>query len=463
MAIDYVEIRDNKTALIGIIDAAHSIIWHSVYFGVGDFEIHTKATPEAVELLKIGNFVTRPDDIEIGIIEKIDIANDEQSGLMITAAGKFAKNILSYRLIYNLAGTVNTATILRGNVEENIRNLVLKNAIACSFDSKRNIALLELGTAAGIPAIIVDENGNAAQKQVSYENLLTYTEAVLKEYGLASIVVLDINTKKLQYSVYSGIDRSIDNSSGNIPIVFSQEFDNLTASAYSYDTTAEKNTALIGGEGEGIERFYSLLAKTESDLQRREVFIDAASIKKTLKSSEIIEMFPSGVFSGINFVVGGVTYATLVIDDNDKEYSLKALQEKFPKGTTSGTKFIVGGVTYANKVYGDDENYTLTPIGYKAMLDVEEKEGNYLLTDAVYSSLLKSKGKQDLLQLVKLESFEGTIDIINGNWVYNRDFSLGDIVTVQDNAIKKYINVRIMEITEVQDENGYNIEAVYQS
>lgn len=376
MAIDYVEIRNTNTELIGIIDAAQSVIWRSVYFGVGDFEIYTEVTPEALNLLKKGNYVTRPNDIETGVIEKVNILNDEQSGLMIAAAGRFYKSVLDRRLIYKLSGTSNAATVLRGNVEENIRSLVSNNAIACAFDSKRNIARLKLGALAGFSAIIVDNNGNAAQKQVSYENLLTYTDGVLEEYGLASVCLLDVETGKFQYTVYGGVDRSIDNASGNIPVVFSQEFDNLTASEYAIDTTPEKNVALIGGEGEGIDRFYSLIAGSETDLQRREVFVNASSINKTYK------------------------------DENDEEQ------------------------TY---------------------------------TDAEYKAMLNTQGRQDLETYKTLETFAGTIDIINGNYAYNRDFSLGDIVTVQDNAIGVYVNVRIREITEIQDENGYTIEAVYNS
>lgn len=374
--IEYVEIRNTDTELIGIIDTAHSVIWHSVYFGVGDFEIYTNATPEAVEMLKKGHYVTRPDDIETGIIERVNIVNDEQSGRMIAAAGRFVKSILDRRLIYKLSGNTNTATVLRGNVEGNIRSLVLNNAIACPFDSKRNFARLKLGALAGFSAVIIDENGKAAEKQVSYENLLEYTDGVLKEYGLAAMCLLDTESKNFQYVVYGGVDRSIDNASGNIPVVFSQEFDNLTASEYELDTTPEKNTALIGGEGEGLARFYSLVAGNETDLQRREVFVDASSISKTYK------------------------------DENDEE------------------------ITY---------------------------------TDAEYKAILNTQGKQTLATLNVLETFAGTIDIINGNYIYNRDFSLGDIVSVQDDILQLYVNVRITEITEVQDENGYTIEAVYQS
>lgn len=371
--IEYVEIRDTDARVIGIIDVATSIIWHSVYFGVGDFEIYTAVTPAAVDVLKIGHYVTRPDTDDVGIIERINVVNNEQDGFMIIAAGRFAKSILDRRLIYNLTGTSNKATTLYGNVETEVRDVVYNNAINCPFDNKRNIPVLALGDVAGIPLRIVDANGNAARKQVSYGGLLTYTDGVLEEYGLAAKCI--IGAGKLQYIVYRGIDRSVENTAGNTPVVFSREFDNLTESEYLYDTTPEKNAALIGGEGEGVARFYSIVEGTETGLQRREMWVDAASISKAYK------------------------------DANDVE-----------------------------QTYSDAE--------YKAMLDAQ--------------------GKQQLTPLVASETFNGTIDISNGNYVYGRDFALGDIVTVQDNNIGVYVNVRIRETTEVQDENGYTVEAVYQ-
>lgn len=371
--IEYVEIRNAETSIIGIIDTAKSIIWHSVYFGVGDFEIYVTATPEMVNLLTVGAYVTRPDNREVGIIESIVIGETEEDGKTIIASGRFAKSILDRRLIYNLTGNSNKATILSGNVENAVRQVVKDNAIACEFDGNRNIDLLILGAVAGIPHKIVSETGEEARKQVSYGNLLTYTDGVLEEYGIASTCILEDG--KLQYIVYSGTDRSADNSSGNIPVIFSREFDNLTSSEYAYDESAKKNVALIGGAGEGVERFYSLIGENTKGLQRRETWIDAASISRTYK------------------------------DENDVEQSY---------------------------------------------------------SDADYKEMLDTKGKQDIAPLVATETFSGQIDISNGNYIYGRDFSLGDIVTVQDNAIGKYVNVRIRESTEVQDENGYNVEVNYQ-
>lgn len=372
MAIEYVEIRDGNTDIIGIIDAAKSIIWHSVFFGVGDFEIYAEASPEVVALLQAGNLVTRPDDLEVGIIEAIDISENAQDGMMVTATGRFAKSMLDRRLIYNLSGSVNKPTILRGNVETEVRRIVYENAIACTFDSRRNIPILALGDVAGIPLQIVDAEGKAAQKQVSFQNLLQYTDEVLAEYGLAATVILDEAARKLRYIVYAGADRSTDNMAGNEPIVFSKDFDNLESSSYQFNASTEKNVALIGGEGEGVERFYSLIAGAQTGLQRREMWVDASSITKTYK------------------------------DDSDVE-----------------------------QTYSDTD--------YKAMLD--------------------AAGVQTLAQNVITETFDGSMDITHSPWQYNLDFALGDIITMQNNEIGKYINVRLREVLEVQDENGYAIQA----
>lgn len=369
--IEYVEIRDENTDLLGIIDTAQSIIWHSVYYGVGDFEIYVSAQPDIVELLQVGRYVTRVDNSEVGIIESLQIFDDPVSGTMITASGRFAKSMLDRRHIYRLSGKVNTPTILRGNVESEVRRVVKENAIACSFDSRRNIPVLALGDSAGLPYTIVDSSGKAAQKQVSYENLLEYTDALLKEYGLAATVVLDADARKLRYVVYEGDDKSVDNPDCAVPVTFSKEFDNLISSNYYFNEQQRKNVALVGGAGEGTDRFYYLLAGEETGLERREVFVDAGSLNRTYK------------------------------DENE-----------------------------VDQTYTDEE--------YRAMLDAE---GTLKLTD--YRTE---------------ETLNGTVDVMTSGLIYNVDFMLGDIVTMQANEIGRYVNERLLDVLERQDADGYNIE-----
>ena len=74
---------------------------------------------------------------------------------------------------------------------------------------------------------------------------------------------------------------------------------------------------------------------------------------------------------------------------------------------------------------------------------------------------MQSIGAQDLAGAQITQSFDGTINVNNGVYKYKENFNLGDLVTVQDNEIGLYINTRIIEVIETQDENGYNITANY--
>lgn len=374
MAIQYIEIRSaSDRELIGIIDDAKSIIWHDVYYGVGDFEVYAPCTPESVSLLIVGNYVTRYGDDNIGIIEKVNITYSAQDGRMIIASGRFAKSLLDRRIIYTLSGHSVSPTILRGNVEDAARKLVEQNAINCDFDTSRNIQELGLGIDAGIAKTIVDASGAAADKQVTHDNLLEYTDSLLEEYGIGAKCVLN-DALKLAYTVYVGADRSADNSDGNEPVIFSQDFDNLISTTYSYDESLLKNTALIGGEGEGEARFHAIVKSSASGAARREVFVDASGSSRTYK------------------------------DENGEEQTL---------------------------------------------------------TDSEYNGQLETVGLQAISSLSITETFDGEIDLTNGSFYFRKNFNLGDIVTIQDTEIGLYINARILEITEIQDDNGYQINAKY--
>ena len=372
--IEYVEIRAAASRkIIGIIDTAKSIIWRSCYYEAGDFEIYVPCNAATVNLLVAGNYVTRPNDRNVGIIEKIEITFNEFDGRMIIATGRMAKSILDRRIIYRLTDNSVSPTILSGNVEHAARAVVYNNAIDCEFDSDRNIDALVLGAHSGNTKIIVDANGEPATKQVTYNNLLSWTDEFLREYEISAYIGLN-DSLELQYLCFEGVDRSVDNTDGNDPVIFSQNFDNLLSSDYIYSEEKYKNMALIGGEGEGTARFCSVLIPSLTGIERREMFINASTSSKTYKDDQ-----------------------------------------------------------------GDEQT----------------------LTDEEYNTQLQSIGAQDLAGAQITQSFDGTINVNNGVYKYKENFNLGDLVTVQDNEIGLYINTRIIEVIETQDENGYNITANY--
>lgn len=290
---EYIEVRNKQLELIGIIDDAASMIWHSVYYGIGDFDIEVAKTKEALQLLRRGNFITRYDCDDIGIIKDVETTTTAAGEKFLNVSGLFAKELVNRRLIYQLSGSTNKPTILSGNVQTAARALVSDNAINCPFDSKRNISILELGAAdSSITEIIVDENGKAARKQVSYQNLQEYTDELLQEYGIGARVIFT-GSSKLQYVCYKGRDLSKD-------IIFGVDFDNLIDISISESDSALRTTALIGGAGEGLERFYSLIGGNAQGLERREVFIDDSGISRTYTDeAETEQEYTAEVYKGL--------------------------------------------------------------------------------------------------------------------------------------------------------------------
>lgn len=439
--IDYVEVRDAALDLLGLIDTAKSIIWESQYFGAGAFELYTEATPQAIAMLKCGNFVTRVDDDGVGIIEAVEIVFNGQDGRMITASGRLAKSILERRVISCVNGNTNAPTVFSGNVEQRARGLVQDNAIACYKDkarkipyTARNIGILTLGTLAGLTA-------TTESRQASGENLLTYTDELLQQYGYGAKVIR--SGSKLAYAVYSGKDRSIGNAAGNEPVIFSADFDNLIGSNYNLDESARRTFALVGGEGEGVERFYVECNAALSGLERREVFIDSSTAREVYED----QFTGDGVEEEYKKPNGEM--ATRIVGTT--VFALSHPATSLRKVTVEG-----GDAVWAFNATTSTIRFAVAPLaGVEIIVQY--------IDDNEYRAQLKSEGEQELATLISVEGFSGSVDVTNSSFKFGADFQIGDIVTVQDNGINKYLNARIVAIPEVQDDDGYQINIEFEA
>lgn len=289
--IGYVEVRNQHREVTDIIDDYQSIIWQSLFQGVGEFEIY--APKSTLKKINLGYYITRPNNEEVGIIENIEIKNEETGGQMVVISGRFIKSILDRRIVYTstLKGEglkywwSCEPTFLSGKVEEEIRKLIYKNAVNCD-DDKRNITEIYWTDEdiSGIAETIKTPlTGEEADKQVTYKNLLDYTESILTEYNLGAKMWLDLDTLKFRYKIYTGEDKTIESDD---PIIFSKEYDNLTTVNYSINDTNKKNFVLVGGEGEGTERICAKVGDWESGLNRREIFLDASSLAQETQDIE---------------------------------------------------------------------------------------------------------------------------------------------------------------------------------
>lgn len=254
--MDSAYILDKQFNTVGIVDRYKSLIWTKRYQDAGDFELYIQATPENILLLREDNYIMRPDDDMVCVIDTIQLTTDEDSGDFLIVTGKSLESLLARRVVWS-------QTTLSGTAEAGIRKLITENAISPSMTS-RKIPHLVLESLHGYTETI--------QKQITGENLLEAIKAICVSYGYGFRITLN-EEREMVCQVYKGVDRSTNQSQAPF-VIFSPQYDNILSSAYSYSKAALKNVALVAGEGEGKNRKTKVVG-TATGLNRYEIFVDA--------------------------------------------------------------------------------------------------------------------------------------------------------------------------------------------
>lgn len=73
----------------------------------------------------------------------------------------------------------------------------------------------------------------------------------------------------------------------------------------------------------------------------------------------------------------------------------------------------------------------------------------------LYKGWQVEEGKKELTNHITIEEVSGEIDLNNSNYLFEKDFFIGDIVVVQDEYFNFIIEPRILKYTISQDANGY--------
>lgn len=262
-------VLDELNGIIGLVDVFESVIWNVQYFSRNDFQLQIAGTAENVELLQMGRLLCRAEDISetdyknVMRIEGIKLDFDSESGWLLTITGKGLKNTLSRRIVWN-------QTTITGNVEAAIRQVITENVIN-PYDPDRQIPNFTLGRPKGFE--------DTADIQLLGDNIAEWIETTCQTYGYGWDVY--ISNGKYVFDLYTGTDRSYDQSDVD-PVVFSPEYDNLLTSTYIYDKEGYNNTALIGGEGEGINKRTASVG-TSAGLERLETYIDGSGVSSNGK------------------------------------------------------------------------------------------------------------------------------------------------------------------------------------
>ena len=425
-----VYVLDGNFKQVGIIDTYKSLIWANRYNEPGDCELYVDATPDSISMLAMGRYLQRKDDSMLCKIRKIEINTSAIEGNYLIVTGYDVKSFLDQRIMWGMANC-------DGNLETFIRRIVTTSSISPTiadrkFKIQNGNQMLYLGSLAGFK--------ESLSEQVSYKNLGEKIREYCQTYNWGYRIYLD--EEKLYFELYKGEDKSG-------LVIFSDHFENLSTTDYTDDQTDIANVALVAGSGEDVARLTDVYGSA-SGIERFEIFCDARDIAQVITWEELTNLYPttaqggngSIAFSGSNYVYKLASLDVQIVDANQKAW----LQANY-----TGTVVTIDGNEFfrtENVIVADLESET--PVETDACT----------LRRIVYNVYLLNRGAENIAEHGRVVTFNGSV-IPDTTFVYKTDYNLGDIVTVE-NQFGITVNARIIEIVEVLDDNGYNIEPKFE-
>ena len=247
--------------LKGILDTFTSLRWIRRYHKSGEFELHCALNSDTLNLLQRENIICKNGDDEAGYIETRRLRIDSTGQELLEIKGKFLTSYLRRRINWG-------QLIFNGKTEELMRKLVNDN---CISPANRALPNLILGSLKNFDDTI--------QYQDSYGNILSCLESISNTSNLGFKNILDMENQKIIFSVYKGIDRTVNNGA-IAPCIFSRNFENILEQEYADSLNNYKNTALIAGAGEGKDRKLTSIEEGQG-LNRYELYVDARDLQST--------------------------------------------------------------------------------------------------------------------------------------------------------------------------------------
>lgn len=303
-------LTENGLKLVGVVDDYISFVFTRKYSDVGEWQLVINALSENAKLIKDINFISNGDGVA-GIVKKVvsNIGTDNT----IIYSGIELKGIINQRIVMPPSNSSHLS-ITNTAPEVVIANIIDKQLINCDA-SQRNIPFIRLADYSVIPPKKIDYNGRFTN---AYDDITTIATA--NNIGwYADIQPIEDNNQygEIVYHIYSGLDRSI-NQSINSRLVLSFTNDNIASTTYEANNGVP-TTALVAGQGEGVDRSIAKINDAVSGLDRNELYIDARDIA----DEELLPQRGQETLAGYGDTANyQITFSQLMIERYRKDFDL---------------------------------------------------------------------------------------------------------------------------------------------
>lgn len=256
---------------IGDLSQFTSIILPDAFNGYGNFELWAPIMDDNSELLKKGNILWTGGE-NAYIIEIVKSTVDNKGEKSYNVKGRSLERFLCDRIIwggYTKSGYA--STIMYDIVDKNCIN---------PTNSKRKLPWLVNATDLHLGNQISQYQKTGGEVYDALINLATDSD-------IGFSIIFDPRNKQLIFEVRAGADRTIDNTSGNDPVVFSTDLEDILSSSYYSNNEDEKTMCLVQGEDSGSSRKSETVGAVNGvGYNRRELYVDARDLQSEVYNED---------------------------------------------------------------------------------------------------------------------------------------------------------------------------------
>lgn len=254
--------------MLGVIEEITSLLWTRKYWEPGSFKLLVPFNDTHNQLLKEDNIIIKHGDTEAAEIKFVNISKNLEGFEVIEVQGKFITQWINKRVIEKRLLNVSATA------QNLIRRIVDENCVTTS-------AVRQLPNLSMADDAVIDGSEILYTSEI-YDNALDAIIGLAQGSKIGFRITTDRATGLHAFSTYKGVDCTENNSAGNPPCIFSQEYDNVLGQEYTKSTEKYRNTAYVTGETREDESFETVIVNDEnSGLNRNELHVSGGDIKQT--------------------------------------------------------------------------------------------------------------------------------------------------------------------------------------
>lgn len=282
--------------IVGIIDQYESFNWTDRYNECGEFELTLLADKDLFNILKSDYYLYfDQSEKKYMIIEGLEIKTDYEKGNRLIVTGRSLESILDRRIIWT-----KTTFTFANNFQNAVLKMVSEALSPTQYDwggpaaENRQVSNLVVSKNYNEPLV-----GQIKMDSIEYygENLYEIVSELCQsrnpEVGFRILVG---NENKFVFRLYTGVDRSSENTAGLQPVIFSPYFENISDTDYYESIKSFKTIGLVVGQdytndNEVVTRagrtsvFRGRTLESYVGLYRRETFCDATNVSNSYRDN----------------------------------------------------------------------------------------------------------------------------------------------------------------------------------